>query len=159
MAIKQHIDPSSEQDKLKEGLLKTIDGNYVIIERYGKKLDEQWEQFSPVSKQDKLADDLIKIFRTGDYLSIRNLGEIERSDCFVATVVYGRRDAPQVKTLREFRDNVLMQSQICRAFVNFYYSGAGKRTAEFIRDHLPSSIPYIRKGLDVLVERYSAQRK
>ncbi len=52
-----------------------------------------------------------------------------------------------------------MQSSTGRAFVDFYYSGAGKRTADFIREHLPSTIPAIRKGLDVLVEIYSAQRK
>ena len=85
--------------------------------------------------------------------------EYARDDCFVATAVYGDRNAPQVEALREFRDNVLMQDPMVKVFVAFYYGGAGKRTANFIREHLPSTIPAIRKGLDVLVGRYSAQKK
>ncbi|MBI2657960.1 hypothetical protein HYX08_04675 [Candidatus Woesearchaeota archaeon] len=81
------------------------------------------------------------------------------SDCFVATAVYGDPEAPQVQVLRDFKDNVLMKHPLGKRFVDFYYSGAGKRTAGFIKEHLPSAIPLIRKGIDVLVERYSAQRK
>jgi hypothetical protein len=86
-------------------------------------------------------------------------GILEGDPCFVATAVYGNVNAPQVQTLRKFRDNVLMQSSIGKAFVNFYYSGAGKKTADFIREHLPSTVPAIRRGLDVLVDRYTAQKK
>ena len=159
MAIEHQVVPFENQDKLEEGLLRTEDGSYVQISRYGKNIDDFWERFSELDEQDKLKQGLIKIDRTGDYVSIDNLGQIENDDCFIATAVYGSRDAPQVRTLREFRDNVLMQSQTGRAFVDFYYSGTGKKTAEFIREHLPSTIPAIRKGLDVLVERYSTQRE
>lgn len=85
--------------------------------------------------------------------------ENDTDECFIATAVYGDKNAPQVQKLREFRDNVLMQSSTGRAFVNFYYGGAGKKTADFIRKRLPSTIPVIKKSLDALVERYSAQRK
>lgn len=88
----------------------------------------------------------------------RNCGA-RASDCFVAATVYGDENASQVQTLREFRDNVLSKSDLGKAFINFYYSGAGKKTADFIKKHLPSSIPVIRKGLDTLVERYSAMRE
>ena len=77
--------------------------------------------------------------------------------CFVATVVYGDINAPQVEALRGFRDNVLMQSELGKTFVNFYYSGAGEKTANLIKKHLPSTIPSIRKGLDALIERYSTK--
>ena len=76
-------------------------------------------------------------------------------DCFVATAVYGDVNAPQVEVLREFRDNVLKDYTLGRAFVEFYYSGAGQRAAQFIEEKLPAAIPVIRKGLDFLVERYS----
>jgi len=155
MAIKYNVAPMQQQDKLKEGLLRTEDGNYVTIENYGKRIDNSWENFSSPSNQDRLDEGLIKILRTEDYLSIDKLGEIENSDCFIATAVYGSRDAPEVRTLRDFRDNILMQSSTGKAFVDFYYSGAGKRTADFIREHLPSTIPAIRRGLDALVESYS----
>ena len=86
-------------------------------------------------------------------------GILDGDPCFVATAVYGDNNAPQVQILREFRDKVLMESNIGRSFVNFYYSGAGRKTANFIKNQLPSTIPAIRRGLDLLVERYSAQRK
>jgi len=52
-----------------------------------------------------------------------------------------------------------MEHFLGRRFVDFYYSGAGKRTADFIKEHLPSAIPLIRKGLDALVDRYSAHNE
>ncbi|MFH0870693.1 MAG: CFI-box-CTERM domain-containing protein [archaeon] len=80
-------------------------------------------------------------------------------DCFVATAVYGNINAPQVEVLRQFRDNVLANSSFGRAFINFYYSGSGEKTAKFIEKHLPSTIPILRKSLDVLVRIYSPQGK
>lgn len=80
-------------------------------------------------------------------------------DCFIATAVYGGPNAPQVQTLKEFRDDVLMQSSLGRALVSFYYSGAGEKAADFIKNHLPQAIPAIRRGLDSLVEKYSSARK
>jgi hypothetical protein len=85
--------------------------------------------------------------------------QFNSSDCFIATTVYGDENIPQVQTLREFRDNVLMQSFAGRAFVDFYYGGAGEKTATFIREHLPSTIPIIRSGLDAFVGRHSALRR
>lgn len=81
------------------------------------------------------------------------------NDCFVATAVYGDRDAPQVRSLREFRDKVLMNSRMGRAFVNFYYSGTGRRMAHQIREHLVPTIPVIKRGIDVLVERYETSKR
>ena len=156
MAIKHEVAPFSEQDKLKEGLLKTQEQCYVPIESYGKNIDSSWERFSKLSKQDKLDEGLIKIKRINEYVSIDKLGEIENEDCFVATLVYGDINAPQVRTLRGLRDEVLMQHPSGRVLVNFYYSGAGKQAAKFIQERLPSSIPIIRRGLDFLVERYSS---
>ncbi len=56
MAIKHQVAPSSEQNKLKEGLLRTKDGSYVKVGNYGKNIDNFWESFSPALKQDKLDD-------------------------------------------------------------------------------------------------------
>lgn len=159
MAIEHQVAPFKEQDKLEEGLLRTQDGSYVNISRYGKKIADYWERFAKLDEQDKLKQGLIKIERIKDYVPIDNLGLIQNNDCFVATAVYGDKNAPQVQTLRDFRDNVLMRSAIGRAFVDFYYSGAGKKTADFVREHLPPTIPVLRKGLDAIVQKYSQQRK
>lgn len=76
------------------------------------------------------------------------------SECFIATAVYGDINAPEVEVLREFRDNVLRESGLGRMAIDFYYSGAGERVANFITDHVPGAIPVIKKGLDYLVEQY-----
>ena len=52
--------------------------------------------------------------------------------CFVATVVYRDINAPQIETLRGFRDEVLAQNPIGRRVIDFYYSGAGQRTAQMV---------------------------
>ncbi len=74
--------------------------------------------------------------------------------CFVATTVYGNKDAPQVQTLRKFRDNILLKNEFDRIFVNLYYNNCGKKVAALIKNN-PSLIPEIRKSLDFLVENYN----
>ncbi|RLE41832.1 hypothetical protein DRJ48_04780 [Candidatus Woesearchaeota archaeon] len=41
--------------------------------------------------------------------------------CFIATAAYGSEYAPQLNTLREFRDKVLLPSKIGAWFVKAYY--------------------------------------
>jgi len=49
-------------------------------------------------------------------------GECEPNcDCFIATAVYGSYDAPQVVSLRRFRDEKLMSYSIGRLFIAAYY--------------------------------------
>lgn len=43
------------------------------------------------------------------------------SGCYIATMVYGDYDEPQVMVLREFRDKVLRNSAFGRLFIRFYY--------------------------------------
>ena len=42
--------------------------------------------------------------------------------CYVATAVYGSYDCPQVWTLRRFRDNILAETWLGRAFIKTYYA-------------------------------------
>ena len=44
------------------------------------------------------------------------------SGCYVATMVYGDYDAPEVMVLRKFRDETLSRSAAGRAFIRWYYS-------------------------------------
>ncbi|MBR9691172.1 hypothetical protein GOV06_00125 [Candidatus Woesearchaeota archaeon] len=157
MGKKFKLVPFEKQDKLEENLLKAENGSYIKLSTATYWIDGEVECFI-ASKQDKLKDGFIKI-PNGTYHRFDSIDMVEESDCFVATAVYGDINAPQVQKLREFRNEVLIPSRFGRAFVDFYYSGAGKRTADFIKEHLPSTIPIIRTGLDVLVERYSAQKK
>lgn len=50
-----------------------------------------------------------------------NLPDQGDSGCFIATSAFGSRDTAEVLALRDFRDRVLMQYQIGRALIAFYY--------------------------------------
>lgn len=54
--------------------------------------------------------------------------------CFIATAAYGSLIEPHVKILRELRDRFLLESDIGKAFVNFYYKYSPP-IADFIAKH------------------------
>lgn len=54
--------------------------------------------------------------------------------CFIATAAYGSYLDPHVKILRDFRDNVLLQSSAGTAFVKFYYKHSPP-IADYIAQH------------------------
>lgn len=47
-----------------------------------------------------------------------------RGGCYIATAVYGSYDAPQVITLREFRDSTLERSRAGRLLIRLYYAAS-----------------------------------
>jgi len=47
--------------------------------------------------------------------------EKKESGCFIATACFGNYDAPEVKILRQYRDNVLLKSFIGKIIVSIYY--------------------------------------
>lgn len=53
------------------------------------------------------------------------------SGCYVATMVYGSYDAPEVWVLRRFRDNVLQHSRSGRWFINWYYGWSPRFVAKY----------------------------
>ena len=55
------------------------------------------------------------------------------SDCFIATAAYGSGSAVQIDVLRDFRDEVLLQSAAGRDFVDFYYA-ASPPLADYIAE-------------------------
>ena len=46
--------------------------------------------------------------------------------CYVATMVYGSTEAPEVMALRRFRDQYLKPSKLGRAFISWYYANSPK---------------------------------
>ena len=71
--------------------------------------------------------------------------------CYIATAVYGSYDAPQVLTLRRFRDEVLAESYFGRLFIKTYY-----RFSPPVAERLKSAKRVnllVRKVLDMIVER------
>ena len=45
----------------------------------------------------------------------------KKEGCYIATAVYGSYDAPEVRTLRRFRDETLKKSAAGRLFIRVYY--------------------------------------
>lgn len=111
-------------------------------EYYSKAIDlgynKPWVLYC-MGMQDKVfdfKDDAIKTFQ--EVISLvgadSELGEIAareiertkatKSDggiCFIATAVYDSPQAPEIESLRQFRDDILLQSKAGRSFVALYY--------------------------------------
>lgn len=68
-----------------------------------------------------------------------------KSGCFIATAVYGSYSAPEVVTLRAFRDRYLMTNRMGRAFVAWYYE-QGPRAAAYLQAH-PVYKPFVKAVL------------
>ena len=47
---------------------------------------------------------------------------VSTGGCYVATAVYGSYDCPQVWALRRYRDNILAETWLGRAFIKTYYA-------------------------------------
>ncbi len=69
--------------------------------------------------------------------------------CFIATAAYGTPLAEEVKSLREFRDNILIKTTAGRDFVELYYK-TSPPVADFIRNK-PALKAIVRIGLKPLV--------
>ena len=70
--------------------------------------------------------------------------------CFIATAAFGTPMAEEVKSLCEFRDQILLRSSAGRGFVEFYYT-ISPSIADFIRNK-PGLKAMVREILKPLVE-------
>lgn len=71
------------------------------------------------------------------------------SSCYIATMVYGDYDAPEVMTLRNFRDQVLRKYFFGKAFIGFYYLVSPKVVR--LTRNMPRVNSIFRKILDRMV--------
>lgn len=78
---------------------------------------------------------------------------VKRENCFIATAAYGSHFAPQVKTLRHFRDNVLLTNTPGKALVHLYYEYSPP-IAQFIkkRDYLKAGVRGILTPITLMIK-------
>ena len=74
------------------------------------------------------------------------------SGCYIATMVYGDYEHPQVLVLREFRDKILAQFLIGRLYIRFYY----KYSPSWVKalEHNKMINKSIKKLLNVFIKIY-----
>ena len=82
----------------------------------------------------------------------RREAEKQASACYIATMVYGDYNHPQVVALRGFRDDFLRATVLGRAFIGFYY----KNSPTWVEKMQGKSVinKMIRKALNVLIKIY-----
>jgi hypothetical protein len=77
--------------------------------------------------------------------------------CYIATAIYGSYDAPEVLTLRHFRDSVLAKKYYGRLFIRVYYYLSPSLAVKLKRTkHINSLIKW---GLDKCVLRLEKEKK
>lgn len=67
--------------------------------------------YDEVNKEKKTGGSTAQLYQTAN----------KKDGCYVATAVYGSYDAPQVRTLRRFRDETLKNTAYGRLFIRAYY--------------------------------------
>ena len=75
----------------------------------------------------------------------------KKEGCYIATMVYGDYNAPEVKVLRNFRDTSLKATWIGRSFISVYYWLSPKFVRIFKNNKAVNTT--IKKILDSLVDR------
>ena len=81
-------------------------------------------------------------------------GSSSSGGCYVATAVYGSYDCPEVWVLRRYRDHVLLEKPLGRAFVKLYYTVSPVMVRWFGRSRWFSSV--LRPVLDRKVSELKA---
>lgn len=79
-----------------------------------------------------------------------NRTQSRSSGCYIATMVYGNYDHPQVMVLRNFRDNVLSKSGLGIEFIELYYKYS-PRVVEKLKDK-PVINEFIKTILNIFIK-------
>ena len=80
----------------------------------------------------------------------------KNTGCYIATAIYGSYEAPEVRVLRKFRDEVLQQSFLGRLFITTYYQ-LSPPVAERLKGAKRSN-QFVKSLLDRWVERLRSKK-
>lgn len=67
---------------------------------------------------------------------------LKESNCFIATASFRSGTTPEVMMLRKFRDQVLSNFELGRAFISFYYA-EGPKAADWLISHPEFRVPVL----------------
>jgi hypothetical protein len=90
-----------------------------------------------------------KVMRANLVTSVRL--PTSQSKCYIATMVYGSHDAPEVLVLRSYRDNVLSKNRLGRIFIKAYYRYSPLFVKKFGQNIAVCSL--VKRLLDPIVRR------
>ena len=79
--------------------------------------------------------------------------KVQTGACYIATAVYGSYDAPEVCTLRLFRDNYLAKRGWGRSFIKIYYKYSPKLIRSIKKNNILNV--FFRNLLDKFVAKIS----
>ncbi|HLG24125.1 MAG TPA: CFI-box-CTERM domain-containing protein [Candidatus Nanoarchaeia archaeon] len=93
----------------------------------------------------------LEISRQSSQATTSYFDDDDDSLCFVATSAYeGNGNHPTVKSLRRYRDEVLVNHPLGQLFIEMYYGGVGDKAAKVL-DKFSFMKPQVRRGLEKLV--------
>lgn len=115
--------------------------------------EKMWEAIANSEEKAKFKEYLAK-YPNGRH---RKEAEKKASACYIATMVYGDYNHPQVVALRGFRDDVLRESILGQAFIRFYYKHS-PAWVEKMQDK-PIVNGVIRKMLNIFIKFYNHESK
>ena len=136
-------------DDYKRYMTKFPHGHYYSKAKVHVDEEEMWNKCVATNSKDMYKEYLAKY----PYGRHKTEAEEKARACYIATMVYGDYNHPQVVALRDFRDNILQNNVLGRTFVRFYYKHSpswvekmqGKKTIN----------AFIRKILDQFIKMYN----
>lgn len=140
-----------------EGLNKYLkaypNGKYVSAAKAWIEEEEFWQSCLRSEGSDMYKEYLAK-YPSGHH---RLEAEKKASACYIATMVYGDYNHPQVIALRGFRDDVLRSNALGQAFIRFYYKNSPS-WVEKMQGHR-SINAVIREMLNIFIKLYNHESK
>jgi hypothetical protein len=147
----------SEINKLQERFSKTYDkeSKLTLIKMLKQRVDEAWSVTTTIGSMDLRQD--FRTRYTQNKTSLLNLktqlagiNTGGGGGCYLATMVYGDYDHPQVMILRQFRDEVLDKSALGKWFIKTYYHYSPKLVERLKNERTVNFI--IRKALNQFIK-------